>query len=136
MKPTVSDIIRVYVTLRNQKNTIEAEMKEQLVDLKTKMGKLEAALKVQMEQQGLTSLKSDYGTAFMVTVDYATVGDWDAVLKFVRDNEAYDMLERRVSKTAVRGYIEANKAVPPGVTYGTRLEVNIRKSSINQGASQ
>jgi hypothetical protein len=37
------------------------------------------------------------------------------------------MLEKRVSKIAVRGYIESNKAVPPGVTYGTKLEVNIRK---------
>jgi hypothetical protein len=37
------------------------------------------------------------------------------------------MLEKRVSKLAVRGYIDANKAVPPGITYGTKLEVNIRK---------
>jgi hypothetical protein len=37
------------------------------------------------------------------------------------------MLERRVSKTAVRGYIDANKEVPPGITYGTKLDINIRK---------
>jgi hypothetical protein len=37
------------------------------------------------------------------------------------------MLEKRISKIAVRGYIEANKAVPPGVNYGTKLEINIRK---------
>ena len=80
-----------------------------------------------MDAQGLTSFKSDYGTAFLTTTDYANVGDWDAVLDFIRDNDAYDMLEKRVSKIAVRGYIEANKAVPPGITYGTKLEVNIRK---------
>ena len=55
------------------------------------------------------------------------MGDWDAVLGFIRENEAFDMLEKRISKIAVRGYIEANKAVPPGVNYGTKLEVNIRK---------
>jgi hypothetical protein len=49
------------------------------------------------------------------------------VLGFIRDNEAFDMLEKRISKVAVRGYIDANKAVPPGVNYGTKLEVNIRK---------
>jgi len=27
----------------------------------------------------------------------------------------------------VRGYIEQNKVVPPGVNYGTKLEVNVRK---------
>jgi hypothetical protein len=37
------------------------------------------------------------------------------------------MLEKRVSKTAVRAYIDQTKSVPPGVNYGTKLEVNIRK---------
>ena len=125
--PNVGDVIRTYMKLRDQKAAIEAETKERVADLKAKMEKLEAYLKAQMDAQGLTSFKSDYGTAFLTTTDYANVADWDAVLSFVRENEAYDMLEKRVSKIAVRGYIEANKAVPPGITYGTKLEVNIRK---------
>jgi hypothetical protein len=60
-------------------------------------------------------------------VDFANVADWDAVLTFVRENDAYDMFEKRISKTAVRGYIDQTKAVPPGVNYGTRIEVNVRK---------
>jgi hypothetical protein len=80
-----------------------------------------------MDKQGLTSVKSKYGTAFLTTTDYANVEKWDAVLEFVKQHSAYDLLEKRVSKIAVRGYIEQYKAVPPGVTYGTKLEVNIRK---------
>ena len=123
----IGDVIRTYMKLRDQQAAIEAETKERVADLKAKMDKLEAYLKAQMDAQGLTSFKSDYGTAFLTTTDYANVADWDAVIRFIRDNEAYDMLEKRVSKIAVRGYIEANKAVPPGITYGTKLEVNIRK---------
>lgn len=125
--PNVGDVIRTYMKLRDQKAAIEGEVKERVADLKAKMEKLEAYLKTQMDAQGLTSFKSDYGTAFLTTTDYANVADWDAVLGFIRENEAFDMLEKRVSKIAVRGYIEANKAVPPGITYGTKLEVNIRK---------
>lgn len=125
--PNMGDVIRTYMKLRDQKAAIEAETKERVADLKAKMEKLEAYLKAQMDAQGLTSFKSDCGTAFLTTTDYANVADWDAVIRFIRDNEAYDMLEKRVSKIAVRGYIEANKAVPPGITYGTKLEVNIRK---------
>lgn len=125
--PNVGDVIRTYMKLRDQKAAIEGEVKERIADLKAKMEKLEAFLKTQMDAQGLTSFKSDYGTAFLTTTDYANVADWDAVLGYIRENEAFDMLEKRVSKIAVRGYIEANKAVPPGITYGTKLEVNIRK---------
>jgi len=123
----VGDVIRTYMKLRDQKAAIEAETKERVADLKAKMEKLEAYLKAQMDAQGLTSFKSDYGTAFLTTTDYANVADWDAVISFIRDNEAYDMLEKRVSKIAVRGYIEQFKAVPPGINYGTKLQVNIRK---------
>jgi hypothetical protein len=128
--PNVGDVIRTYMKLRDQKAAVEGEVKERVATLKAKMEKLEAYLKTQMDAQGLTSFKSDYGTAFLTTTDYANVGDWDAVLNFIRDNDAFDMLEKRVSKIAVRGYIEANKAVPPGITYGTKLEVNIRKPGV------
>ena len=125
--PNVGDVIRTYMKLREQKAAIEAEMKDRVSSLKAKMEKLEAYLKTQMDAQGLTSFKSEYGTAFLTTTDYANVADWDVVLDFIRTNEAYDMLEKRVSKIAVRGYIEQAKAVPPGINYGTKLEVNIRK---------
>ena len=125
--PNIGDVIRTYMKLRDQKTAVEAKVKDEVTTLKNKLDKLEAYLKTQMDAQGLTSFKSDYGTAFLTTTDYANVGDWDAVLTFVRENEAYDMLTKSVSKTAVRGYIESNKAVPPGITYGTKLEVNIRK---------
>jgi hypothetical protein len=125
--PNVGDAIRTYMKLRDQKVAIENEVKERINGIKHKMEKLEAYLKTQMDMQGLTSFKSDYGTAFLTTTDYANVANWDAVLAYIRDNEAYDMLEKRVSKIAVRNYIDTKKAVPPGVTYGTKLEVNIRK---------
>jgi hypothetical protein len=125
--PNAGDVIRAYMKLREQKAVIEGDAKERVAELKAKMEKLEAFLKSQMDEQGLTSLKSEWGTAFLTTTDYANVADWDAVLGFIRENDAYDMLEKRISKIAVRGYIEQTKAVPPGVNYGTKLEVNIRK---------
>jgi len=125
--PNIGDVIRTYMKLRDQKAAIEGEVKERVTNIKGKMEKLEAYLKTQMDAQGLTSFKSDAGTAFLTTSDYANVADWDAVLTFIRDNDAFDMLEKRVSKIAVRGYIDQTKSVPPGITYGTKLEVNVRK---------
>ena len=127
MSVNVDDVVATYMKLRSQKEAIEAEVKDRVSTIKAKMEKLEAWIKEQADAQGVTSFKTKHGTAFLTTTDYANVGDWDAVLGFIRENEAFDMLEKRISKIAVRGYIEANKAVPPGVNYGTKLEVNIRK---------
>lgn len=127
MSVKVDDVIATYMKLRGQKEAIEAQMKEQTAAIKAKMEKLESWIKEQADIQGVTSFKTKHGTAFLTTTDYANVADWDAMLAFVRENEAYDLFEKRVSKVAVRGYIEQTKAVPPGVNYGTRLDVNIRK---------
>ena len=127
MSVNVDDVVATYMKLRSQKEAIEAEVKDRVSTIKAKMEKLEAWIKEQADAQGVTSFKTKHGTAFLTTTDYANVADWDAVLDFIRTQEAYDMLEKRISKIAVRGYIEANKAVPPGVNYGTKLEVNIRK---------
>jgi hypothetical protein len=130
MTVNVDDVVATYMKLRSQKDAIEAEVKDKVAGIKNKMEKLESWIKEQADLQGVTSFKTKHGTAFLTTTDYANVADWDAVLDFIRGNEAYDMLEKRISKVAVRGYIEANKAVPPGVNYGTKLEVNIRKPAL------
>ena len=113
--------------LRHQKESIENEAKAQVKDIKENMTKLEAWIKEKADADGVTSFKTKHGTAFLTTNDFARVADWDAMLEFIQENEAYDLLEKRVSKVAVRGYIDMNKAVPAGVTYGTRVDVNVRK---------
>jgi hypothetical protein len=123
----IDEVIATYMKLRGQKEAVEAEVKEKVSVIKAKMEKLEAWIKEQADAQGVTSFKTKHGTAFLTTTDYANVADWDALLNFIRENEAFDLFEKRVSKVAVRGYIDQTKAVPPGVNYGTRLDVNIRK---------
>lgn len=124
---TVDTVINTYLKLRSKKETIEAETRQKVKGIKDNMAKLEAWLKEKADDQGVKSFKTDHGTAFLTTTDFAQVADWDAVLDYIKTNDAFDMLEKRVSKTAVRGYIEKNKSVPSGVNYGTRIDVNVRK---------
>ena len=127
MELTVDQVIAAYLKLRDKKDSMEAAVKAEVKGIKVKMEKLEAWLREQADAQGVTSFKTKAGTAFMTTTDFANVADWDAVLDFIKTNSAFDMLEKRVSKTAVRAYIEEKREVPAGVNYGTRLEVNVRR---------
>tara|TARA_A100001388_G_scaffold273644_1_gene255848 strand:+ start:752 stop:1150 length:399 start_codon:yes stop_codon:yes gene_type:complete len=123
----MEEVIGAYLKLRNKKEAIEGAVKEEVKAIKEKMVKLEAYIKKEADKQGVTSFKTLNGTAFVTTTDFAQVADWDSVLGFIKKNEAWDMLEKRVSKNAVRGYIDANKSVPDGVNFGTRIDINVRK---------
>jgi len=127
MALTIDKVIGTYLKLRGDKEAMEAETKKKVKDIKEQLVKIEAYLKGQADKTGVDSFKTANGTAFLTTTDFAQVADWDAVLEFVKEKDAYDLLEKRVSKTAVRGYIEADKSVPSGVNYGTRIDVNVRK---------
>ena len=125
--PSVDKVIETYITLRQQKEQVENETKDRVAALKEKMGKLESWIMAKSDETGVTSFKSPHGTAFLNTTDFASVADWDAVLGFIKDNDAYDMLERRVSRNAVRSYIDANGSVPAGVNFGTKVSVSFCK---------
>lgn len=130
MSITVDKVVAKYISYRNEKESLESDTKAKVKIIKENMAKLEAWLKEKADKDGVDSFKTSSGTAFLTTTDFARVEDWDAILGFIKDNDAYDLLEKRVSKTAVRGYIEANKSVPSGVNYGTRIDVNVRKPSV------
>ena len=123
----MEEVVGAYLKLRNKKEAIEGAVKEEVKAIKEKMVKLEAYIKKEADKQGVTSFKTLNGTAFVTTTDFAQVADWDSVLGFIKKNEAWDMVEKRVSKNAVRGYIDANKSVPDGVNFGTRIDINVRK---------
>ena len=129
MSFTVEQVVETYLKLRRKKEAIENETKDKLTDIKAKMTKLESWLMQRADEDGVTSFKTPAGTAFVTTTDFANVADWDAVLTFIKENDAFDMLEKRVSKTAVRAHMDETGDVPPGITYGSKIGINVRKAT-------
>ena len=131
MEPKVEDVIGMYLKLRRKKEAIESEVTDKVSGIKEKMSKIEAWIQRKADKDGVTSFSAKgVGTAFLTKTDYASVDDWDATLKYVKEHEAYELLERRVAKKAVREIIEERGQVPSGITYGTRVSVNIRKANV------
>lgn len=129
MSFTVEQVVERYLKLRRKKEEIENEAKTKVSEVKAKMTMLESWLMQKADEDGVTSFKTTAGTAFVTSTDFANVADWDAVLTFIKNHEAFDMLERRVSKAAVRAHMDETGDVPPGITYGTKIGINVRKAA-------
>ncbi len=118
----VDALIEHYVRLRDAKDAMAARHKEELAPLNRDMDLLEQALKKLMETQNVKSFKSAHGTAYTSELASAKVVDFDAALAYVRTNDRYDLLERRVNKTVVQEIGDV-----PGVELTRTLKVNIRR---------
>ena len=128
MQITADLVIEKYIETRDLIESKKKALDAELADLKATQERREIWLRGKMDELGVTSLKSAKGTCFVDWKDSSTVSDWDAFLTWVRENEEFDFLEHRVSKTAVKQRLEDSLPPPPGVNYTKVKDVKIRRS--------
>lgn len=124
----LNKIIASYVALRDEKARMKAAYEAQVAPLTALLERAETAMLALMREQGVESFRTDAGTAYQSTRTSATVADWDQALQFVQQHGLWNMLEKRVSKTAVDEYVAQHGDLPPGINYRSELTVGVRRS--------
>ena len=127
--PTIDSAVEAYVKLRDEKDAIKKRHSAELKPLNDKMFKLENWLLTQLQAQNANSMNTPHGTCYQSKRTSSKVQDWDEILTFIRENDLWHVLERRVSKSAIEEYVEAHGELPPGVSLTTEIVCNIRRSS-------
>lgn len=111
-------------SLREQKRLLEAEIKT-----------IDAQLSA--NEQEIIELADDLGLdRFAVgkltfSISEQTVGnveDWDDLYQFIRDNNAFYLLQRRLANAAYKEMLDSGSALP-GVVPFTKRSLNMRKSA-------
>lgn len=123
-----ADIVARYVELRDKKAEIEAAHKAHIAKYDEAMEKLERHLLAHLNETASESVATAAGTFFKSETTSAKVADWDQTLAFVRENEMWNMLDKRVNKTAVKEYMEAHNDLPPGVSLHREIVVRVRRA--------
>jgi hypothetical protein len=126
-------LVGKYVELRGRRSVLKKAYEADDDTLKVLMGKIEDKLKEFLDETGQESAKTAHGTVFKTYKEYANIADWDTVLAFIKKNEAWDMFEKRISKTAVRDRMQQDadgnylNSPPPGVNFVRQEVVQIRR---------
>lgn len=134
MSLNIDQLVAKYVELRDRKTAIEKKAEADKAELTKIMDAIEGKIKEQMHQLGVKSMKTDHGTPYISYKESATVADWDVLLPHILETENYDLLERRVSKTAVKTFMEEDRhgnytnPPPPGVNFVRVETINVRRS--------
>ena len=117
-----------YITVRREIDEIDRDYKERKAKAKEKLIILENWFTAKAQEDGLSSIKTQVGTAYWSTHHSATVASREDLFSFCKENDAWDLLEARASKTAVKSYIESTGEPPPGVNFSSVNVFNFRKS--------
>ncbi len=127
MQVDIDSIIKKYVELRDAIDAVNNEAKKKVATLTEAQDVLSSVLMKLAKEQGVSSFKTDSGTAFVQTKTYAGIANWNQTIEYIKANDAYNLLNKAVNKTAVKEYIDKHEIPPPGVNWTVEQEIQVRR---------
>lgn len=124
---TVDKLTEAYIKLRDKKAEISAEYKAKLDEIENKKEKIEAHLLKLMEQTGTSQLGSPHGTAYREVKLRASGQDWAVTYEWIKENDRFDLLEKRISSSVVKAVMEETGEPPPGINIFQEYTLVIRR---------
>jgi hypothetical protein len=121
---------KTYLKMRAKCHAITKAADDEVAAIKAKMAVIENAAAQHLHQIKANSVATPAGTFYRQEDIKPSVGDWDALYTWIAEHNEFEMLERRVKKTAVAEYMERTKGhLPPGVAVHREYVVRVRQPS-------
>jgi len=122
-----------YFNAKRAIDLIEAEAAEKAKPEKEKMMLLAKWMEAKALEDGLKNVPvKGVGTGYWAVSTSATVANPEAFWNFVRENQAWDLVENRASSKAVKSFIDAHNAPVPGVNFGQIQVFKIKTASLSE----
>lgn len=122
--PSADQLAKVYVKIRDKRRALEKEAAE----LKEKENTIAAEMLEICKEQGAQTIRTEYGTISRRTNKNYWTSDWDSFFKFVKENDAFSLMYRRINSESMSQFLEENPDVlPPGLNADVTQTVVITK---------
>lgn len=122
----VDKLVRIYMKMRAAVQDLDAQIEA----IKEQQQSVKNEIKDRMRDTGVKSLRTDHGTVSLMEKTRYYTNDWDSFKKFMVEQDALDLLEKRISQTNMKLFLEENPgAVPPGLNSDTEFDISVRKPS-------
>lgn len=129
-KSKQEQVVERMIAIRDARAALKAKYEAEDKNLKEQYERGESWLLNELQSSGATGLKFECGSVTQTTTMQASIGDWGALSRFIVENNEVDLLQHRVSTTALKTYLEASgDQVPPGINVTNIRGITIRRKS-------
>ena len=131
--PNTTELVSAYIVLRDERAKLTSAYEEADAKLVKDMEQLEQAMLTVCNQIGADSIKTEHGTLMRRVNERYYCTDWDNFKNYVQENDAIDLLERRIHQGNFKLHMEEIKddGLPPGVNVMREYGITVRKASSN-----
>jgi hypothetical protein len=121
-------LVLAYRNIRDHKQQLNRDHDAVIKDLDDKLERIESVMLDELNTNKGEGIRTAAGTFFRKLEVIPTGRDWDAFYEWIKDNDAFDALERRIKRTFISEYMNSHDgSIPPGVDVFRRYKVEVRK---------
>lgn len=109
---TIEKLAKIYVKIRDKRR----ELAKQDEELKSQIDAISQQLLEICKEQGASTIRTEYGTVSRRTTKNYWTSDWDSFTQFVKEHDAFSLIQQRINNTNMTQFLEENPdTLPPGL---------------------
>lgn len=122
-------LVRVYIKMRGAKDKITKEYESQLEKIEADMQTIKQALLGYCKEHNVESVRTKEGVFYRNVKKRYWTNDWEAMGKFVVENNAPELLEKRLHQGNTQAFLEQHPdLLPPGLNVDSEFTITIRRA--------
>lgn len=125
----MTQVTKAHINIRDARHKMRHEFEAKDAELKASQEKLEAVMLQHLQTSQSESVRTEAGTFYRQEEITPSASDWVALYDWIKSEDAFDALERRVKKTFIKEYMEMHDGgLPPGISVYREYVVRVRRA--------
>ena len=122
-------LVQVYVKIRDAKAAKQKEMEAELATLDAQLEAIETELLELCKATGQDGGKTQFGSFRRSVKTRYWTSDWDSMYRFIKEHDMPELLERRVSQTTFKEFLQENPdKMPQGMNVDSRYSITVTRA--------
>ena len=127
-KITPDKLAKTYLRIRAERSMLSAKYKEDDGKLIRQMDTIKQAMLDHCEAHNVESVRTSEGLFFRSTKKKYWVSEWDAMHRLIVEENAPQLLDKRINQANMREFLEENPDLKPeGLEIEEEVTISVRK---------
>jgi hypothetical protein len=113
MDADAESLVSAYINIRDERDRIISQQKQALKELEIQLEAVSKALLEICKENKLDGFRTDFGTVSQITKTEYWTNDWDSLYKFIKENDAFHLLHKRVNQSGMKEFLDENPDLHP-----------------------
>jgi septum formation inhibitor MinC len=124
----VNQLTSVYIKMRDKRSQVKQEWEAEDTKIKEQMELIEEKLLDLCKELNTNTLGTDHGTVIRSIKSRYWTNDWDSMYQFIKEHDAFGLLEKRIQQSHMKEFIQENPDVyPAGMNVENQFTVLVRR---------